>query len=140
MMAPRPGGPGLLPGGLTAGGPPPGSIPVSMAGIPVSGKYIVTIITPIVIKSDSNKPAKNYHTTPSQQDSDAKRMGLSYLGWGRYGQKDATGHGVTTHYVKDNKLIPKQQHQLMHQQQLGEEDDASQEDVIMSKMNVENEG
>ena len=80
------------------------------------------------------KPAKNYHTTPSQQDSDAKRMGLSYLGWGRYGRKDATGHGVTTHYVKDNKLIPKQQHQLMHQQQLGEEDDASQEDVIMSKM------
>ena len=60
MMAARPGGPGLLPGGLTAGGPPPGSIPVSMAGIPVSGKYIVTIITPIVIKYDRNKPAKNY--------------------------------------------------------------------------------
>jgi len=38
MMGGRPGGPGLLPGGLTAGGPPPGSIPVSMAGIPVSGQ------------------------------------------------------------------------------------------------------
>jgi len=38
MMAARPAGPGLLPGGLTAGGPPPGSIPVSMAGIPVSGQ------------------------------------------------------------------------------------------------------
>ncbi len=45
MMAARPGGPGLLPGGLTAGGgPPPGSIPVSMAGIPVSGKYIVLLL------------------------------------------------------------------------------------------------
>ena len=43
-MAARPAGPGLLPGGLTAGGPPPGSIPVSMAGIPVSGKYNLCIL------------------------------------------------------------------------------------------------
>ncbi len=44
MMAARPAGPGLLPGGLAAGGPPPGSIPVSMAGIPVSGKYNFCIL------------------------------------------------------------------------------------------------
>jgi len=80
------------------------------------------------------KPPKAHQTLPSQHDSDAKRMGLAYLGWGRYGRKDGTGHGVTTHYVKDNKLIPKQQLQLMQQHQLAEDDDTSQEDVIMSKM------
>ena len=80
------------------------------------------------------KQPKAHQTLPSQHDSDAKRMGLSYLGWGRYGKKDAAGHGVTTHFVRNDKLVPKQQHQLMQQHQLAEDDDASQEDVIMSKM------